>query len=176
MSKLNIAIMVGIAILAILGQLREYKRFNHICATHIPNHPIAFEYGFEYTHIAGTFSAAERKIRIAIGGKMTNREQTLWHELGHASTFYIYDLNKRDIGQLINVFESNSLFDYRCSEYNWHFSYVSKYACTNVMEDIAETYAHIMSNKLNNNRNQKIKAKMLALCKLFNKYNIACLA
>lgn len=174
MDRQSIAMLCLVVIFAAYAQWREYKQFANICATHIPNNPIAFEYSLVKSNVAGTFNHDELKIRIGINGKKVDREYTLWHELGHAITFYIHSANRTDIAKLFAVFEQNSLFLGECTGYNWNFSYVSKYACTNILEDVAETYAAVMSDRLQNNYNKKIDAKVDAMCELFRSYDIAC--
>lgn len=159
--------------IAIVGQYREYEKFNNICATWLPDKVIKFEYIFHSDNkIAGTFTPVELKIRLSSSGKFTDREKALWHEIGHAIIYYIYEINRYDFNQIINEFTEHSSVYGKCEDYNWNHWHVSKYACSDILEDIAETYSNVMTKSVSWNRDTKLKALML--CKIAKKYNIVC--
>ena len=145
---------VAVILLALVGQTREYFKFKSICATFLPNRPIQFYYSLSNDNVAGTYF--DKVVHVRIHGNHADRLETLYHELGHAATFALPDPDA-----LVRVFDDLG----RGPTFRWEDFCVSKYAQTNALEDIAETFSNVMTKFRPWTRVTRLKA--LAVCDHF---------
>jgi hypothetical protein len=169
---------------ASIAFLYEYKSYTNICRSFLPGKPIKLEYKLIINHqthefdmdskIAGQYHGSKDHggiITIALFEQ--NRLATFYHELGHAATFYILDIKKSDVVNLLKYFRLINQHDYEsCDDNTWTLSYTSLYGCSSFLEDIAEVYSNIMAPYIK--WNSQTKAKADSICDLFQSYSIRC--
>lgn len=163
----------------LFGYYEEYNTYKNICKS-FSKYPIKFEYVQlinNNTNTLGVYHKDLKKIQIQWDAK--KKKQILYHELGHAATHMINDLNEGSIVKLWYNFNQINVLSYMsCNSThptfytNYDRSFVSPYACTSFVEDVAETYANIMTPFKEWNFVTRRKAR--ALCTLFHDYNIRC--
>jgi hypothetical protein len=179
---MNVVLLMAVVfIVGIIVAIRnEHAELAHICNTFIPGQKINLKLRSKIFHedvgkdhdILGLYDHSAKTITLAMTGNYKDRQIVLFHELGHAATFYIEDIDKYMIIDLYMNFLDINIHEYGKCGWFWHLSHTTEYACTSFMEDVAETYANIARPHIKWHKQTLAKARLI--CELFKRFDVPC--